>query len=229
MLVILVVLMVLFSAVPGMLGQYVTRPALEVPACPTLGTVSYNTSVPDAGAFPLTQVDLCYDDSSIHIKFTAFEEKDFYYNQSLTTNEEIYNYEVMEAFIHRGTCDPQTYLEFEVAPNNVTFQAFIYNPSKVREAGAAFDHFYITDLAADGIYASTTLDYADELWVSKVQIPLGLFNVDNGTAQGTEWRMNFFRTVTGPSTFPNQSYGSWSPPDKVNFHMTPFFGDVTFI
>lgn len=78
MLFIPVVLMALFSAVPGMLGQYVTRPALEVPACPTLGTVSYNTSVPDAGAFPLTQVDLCYDDSSIHIKFTAFEEKDFY-------------------------------------------------------------------------------------------------------------------------------------------------------
>lgn len=105
----------------------------------------------------------------------------------------------------------------------------VYNPSKVRAAGAAFDRFYITDLAADGIAASTTLDYADELWVSNVQIPLGLFNVDNGTAQGTEWRMNFFRTVTGPSTFPNQSYGSWSPPDKVNFHITPFFGDVTFI
>lgn len=105
----------------------------------------------------------------------------------------------------------------------------VYNPSKVRAAGAAFDRFYITDLAADGIEASTTLDYADEVWVSNVQIPLGLFNVDNGTAQGTEWRMNFFRTVTGPSTFPNQSYGSWSPPDEVNFHMTPFFGDITFI
>lgn len=25
---------------------------------------------------------------------------------------------------YRGTNDPQTYLEFEVAPNNVTFQAF---------------------------------------------------------------------------------------------------------
>lgn len=78
MLFIVLVLMALFSAVPGMLSQYVTKPALEVPACPTLGTVSYNTSVPDAGPFPLTQVDLCYDDSSIHIKFTAFEEKDFY-------------------------------------------------------------------------------------------------------------------------------------------------------
>ncbi|KAJ0107982.1 domon-like type 9 carbohydrate-binding module domain [Diaporthe amygdali] len=232
MLLIFAFLMALVSAVPDTLArhsQYSTRPSLEVPACPTTGSITYNTSVPDKGLFPSTQVDLCYDDSSIQIKFTAFEEKDFYYNQSLTTNGDIYNYEVMEAFIYRGTNDPQTYLEFEVAPNNVTFQAFIYNPSKIRAAGAAFDRFYITDLAADGITASTTLDYADELWVSEAQIPLGLFNVDNGTAQGTEWRMNFFRTVTGPSTFPNQTYGAWSPPDKVNFHMTPFFGDVTFI
>ncbi|KAI3394878.1 hypothetical protein diail_2113 [Diaporthe ilicicola] len=225
MLFIFSVLAALISAVLG----YPPRPALEVPACPTTTSITYNTSVPDKSLFPLTQVGLCYDDSSIHIKFTAFEEKDFYYNQSLTTNGEIYNYEVMEAFIYRGTNDPQTYLEFEVAPNNVTFQAFIYNPSKVRAPGAAFDRFYVTGLAADGITASTTLDYADELWVSDAQIPLGLFNVDNGTARGTEWRMNFFRTVTGPSTFPNQSYGSWSPPDEVNFHMTPFFGDITFI
>lgn len=72
------VLMALVSVVPGMLAQYLTRPALEVPACPTTGSVSYNTSVPDGGLFPLTQVDLCYDDSSIHINFTAYEEKDFY-------------------------------------------------------------------------------------------------------------------------------------------------------
>lgn len=78
MLFIFFLLMALVSAVPGMRGQYLTRPALEVPACPALGTVSYNTSVPDQGVFPLTQVDLCYDGSSIHIKFTAFEEKDFY-------------------------------------------------------------------------------------------------------------------------------------------------------
>lgn len=68
----------LFLVVPGMLAQYTTRPALEVRACPTTSSVSYNTSVPESGPFPLTQVDLCYDDSSIHIKFTAFEEKDFY-------------------------------------------------------------------------------------------------------------------------------------------------------
>lgn len=118
-----------FIALVSAVSSLPARPSLEVPACPAAGTVSYNTSVPDKGLFPLTQVDLCYDDSSIHIKFTAFEEKDFYCmssghpfcwprstvpsaarhhtdpkitdNPSLTTNGEIYNYEVMEAFIVR--------------------------------------------------------------------------------------------------------------------------------
>lgn len=74
MLLIFVVFVTVVSAVPSLLA----RPSLEVPACPAVGTVSYNTSVPDQGLFPLTQVDLCYDDSSIKIKFTAFEEKNFY-------------------------------------------------------------------------------------------------------------------------------------------------------
>lgn len=137
MLSIFAVLMALVvSAVPSTL-EYQAQPALAVPACPTTGSVTYNTSVPDKSLFPLTQVDLCYDNSSIHIKFTALEEKDFYCmskcgppnlsflvgpslgyanilktgrqgktltptvtdNQSLGTNGEIYNYEVMEAFI----------------------------------------------------------------------------------------------------------------------------------
>jgi hypothetical protein len=104
--------------------------------------------VPDKVAFPLTQVQVCYDDTHIDITFTAHNETDFFVNETYTTNDPIYQYTAMETFISRGTGDPQRYLEvraatscvrldinslqFEVAPNNVTFQAFIYNPSKVR-------------------------------------------------------------------------------------------------
>ena len=135
----------------------------------------------------------------------------------------------MEAFIYHGTNDPSTYLEFEVAPNNVTYNAFVYNPSKVRAPGAPFDHFFITDPEVDSLTANTTLDMTAQTWVSDVQIPLGLFDVDNGTAAGTQWRMNFFRTVVSPDTFPNQTLGGWSPPDTASFHITPYFGDVTFV
>lgn len=204
-------------------------PSLQVPACPALGTLSYNASVPDRAAFPRTDVALCYDDASIRINFTAEGETSFHYNASQTTNEAIWMYEVMEAFVHHGQGDPQTYLEFEVSPNNVTFQAFIYNPSKVRAAGAPFDTFFVAEPAADGFGAQTVLDEGASTWSSVVAIPLGLFNVDNGTAKGTHWRMNFFRTITDPATFPNQTLGAWNPPDQANFHMTPFFGNVQFV
>lgn len=204
-------------------------PSLEVPACPQKGTIQYSKSDPNRTAFPLTQVDLCYSPTSIELTFIAHNETNFYYNASLTTNDAIYNYEVMETFIYHGTKNPETYLEFEVSPANQTYNAFVYNPSKLRLPGAPFDHFFITDPIVDGLTANTTLDRPAHCWVSDVSIPLGLFNVDNGKAQGTKWRMNFFRTVTSPQMFPNQLLGAWSPTNESNFHETPFFGHVSFV
>ncbi|KIW07511.1 uncharacterized protein PV09_01476 [Verruconis gallopava] len=204
-------------------------PSLDVPACPFKSMINYDKSVPDLEDFPLTQVELCYSAQYIHINFTAYNETSFFYNSSYGTNDPIYNYEVMEVFVYHGKNDPQTYLEFEVAPNNVTFNSFIYNPSKIRAAGAPFDRFYISEPVVDGLTASTMLDKLGQTWKSSVRIPLALFNVDSGQAKGTLWRMNFFRTVVSPKTFPNQLLGAWSVPNAANFHMTPFFGYVKFV
>ncbi|KAI0884559.1 uncharacterized protein GGS22DRAFT_188768 [Annulohypoxylon maeteangense] len=205
-------------------------PSMTAPACSAgKGSVSYDKTVPDKASFPKTQVDVCYDDTSIHITFTAFEETNYYFNSSQTTNDPIWQYEVMEGFVYRGTNDPQTYLEFEVSPNNVTFQAWIFNKSKVRAASAPLDTSYLTQPLVDGLTAETTLDKEAQTWVSSATIPLGLFNVDDGQAAGTEWRMNFFRTVVSPDTFPDQLLGAWNPTNESNFHMTPFFGRVSFV
>jgi hypothetical protein len=206
-----------------------TVPSLEAPACPRVGTITYSKSVPNLTDFPLTEVNLCYTDTTIDITFTAHDEINFYFDPSQGTNGDLYEYEVMEAFIQKGTQDPQTYVEFEINPNNVTYQAFVYNPSKSRSTGAAFDHFFINDPVGDGFEWNTELDKPSKTWTSQVMIPLGLFNVDNGMARGTNWRMNFFRTIVSPSTFPNQSLGAWSPPDAANFHITKFLGHIKFV
>ncbi|EEU38858.1 uncharacterized protein NECHADRAFT_45731 [Fusarium vanettenii 77-13-4] len=211
------------------LANAVRVPSVNVPACPRVGTISYSKSVPDQTDFPLTKVDLCYTRNSLSLTFTAHNETNFYFDPNQGTNDDIWEYEVMEAFIYKGTDDPKTYLEFEVNPNNVTYQAFVYNPSKDRAEGAPFDHFFVSNPAADGFSATTKLDKAAECWVSKVKIPWGLFNVDDGAAKGTRWRMNFFRTVTSPSTFPDQELGAWSSPNKASFHITKYFGNVKFV
>lgn len=205
-------------------------PSLKVPACPALATVSYDKTVPDKAAFPLTEAHVCYDDASIQIMFMAYNQTQFSVNASQGTNGDIWAYDVMEAFIYKGSNDPQTYLEFEVNPNNVTYQAFIYNPSKVRTQGTPFGHFYITEPLVDGLTAQTSVTNAvtsDPNWVSMVKIPLGLFNVDQGCAKGTHWRMNFFRTIV--TTYPDQMLGAWSVPNIASFHQTPYFGHVSFI
>ncbi|KZV87479.1 hypothetical protein EXIGLDRAFT_723697 [Exidia glandulosa HHB12029] len=204
-------------------------PSLRVPACPAVGTATFSKSVPDLAPFPTTSVALCYSASTIEFTFTAQNETNFFFNETYTTNGNIWEYEVMEAFVYKGTNDPATYLEIEVAPNNVTFQSFVYNPSKVRTPGTPFDHAFISDPIGDGLVATTTLDKAASKWTSTFSLPLALFSVDAGTAKGTKWRMNFFRTVVSPATFPDQFLGAWNPPDEASFHKTPFFGNVLFV
>ncbi|EEP75721.1 conserved hypothetical protein [Uncinocarpus reesii 1704] len=192
-----------------------TRPSLKVYKCPRKATAKFNKSVPDQKPFPTTHVELCWKPKSIQLTFKAFDETEFYFDPKQTTNQDIWQYEVMEAFIHPGRNSPQTYLEFEVNPNNVTYQAFVYNPSKVRAEKAPFDHFFVTNPAADGFTATTTLDRKAKTWVSEVDIPLALFNVER--PERSTWRMNFFRTVTSPKTFPAQELGAWSPPTRRGF------------
>ncbi|KAH9811765.1 hypothetical protein DFH28DRAFT_1223642 [Melampsora americana] len=204
-------------------------PSLNVPACPEKAHLQYDKSVPNKTEFPLTTVDLCYGTSTLELVFTAYNETSFYYNQSQGTNDRIYEYEVMEAFIFRGTEDPKTYVEIEVNPGNITFQSFVYNPSKSSNPNAPFDNMFFSDPINDGFISKTTLDKPSKKWISEFSVPLGVFNVEDGLGKGTDWRMNFFRTVTNASFFPDQILGAWSVPDQPRFHITSYFGHVKFV
>ncbi|KAK2839299.1 hypothetical protein FQN49_006278 [Arthroderma sp. PD_2] len=200
---------------------------VKVHRCPRRVSLDFDKTVPDQKPFPRTSVKLCYDTKSLNIQFEAKDEKYFYFDPAHKTNDDIWKYEVMEAFISTGHADPSTYLEFEVSPNNVTYQAFVYNPSKIRAEGAPFDHAFITNPIADGITSKTSLAQAEKKWSSDVRIPLALFNVDS--PRHSKWRMNFFRTVTSKETYPDQVLGAWSSPDKASFHITSFFRKLVFV
>ncbi|KAJ1678326.1 hypothetical protein EV182_004280 [Spiromyces aspiralis] len=210
---------------------------LLVSSCPKPSTITFNKSVPDQQPFPKTSVSLCYTKGALKLGFTAYGESSFYVNQTQTTNDDIWAYEVMEAFVSSGNDDPSTYLEFEVNPFNITYQAFVYNPSKVRAPGTPFDHFFINDPVTDGFTAKTTItpdqsNPKNQVWHSDVVIPLALFNADRNSAHdlaGSLWRMNFFRTITNETYYPNQHLGAWRVPDTPSFHITPKFGHVMFV
>ncbi|OAT13308.1 hypothetical protein BDBG_08534 [Blastomyces gilchristii SLH14081] len=142
-------------------GRDQKLPSVTVPECPRKGKVVFDKSVPEGLKFPKTQVDLCYSSETskispmLHLTFTAYDEKDFHFDPKQGTNDDIWKYSVMEAFIQRGDDAPQTYLEFEVNPNNVTYQSFIYNPSRVRAPNTPLDHAFISDPFGNEMFAET--------------------------------------------------------------------------
>lgn len=160
-----------------------------------------------------------------------FPETSFYFDPEHTTNDELYLYTVTEAFISRGDADPSTYLEYEVSPNpeGVTWTAFIYNPSKDRSEGFPFARFYIPEPEIVGFTVETTLDREAEMWTSRSQIPFALFNIDDGQAKGTQWRMNFLRTTYDPTKPAEQGLSAWQPMEEANFHITPLMGHLVFV
>ncbi|KAF2757354.1 hypothetical protein EJ05DRAFT_529031, partial [Pseudovirgaria hyperparasitica] len=191
-------------------GYFMLRfkyPSVKVPACPDTCKLEYKTSVGSEAAFPLTKVDLCYDASSVNLKFTAHNETNYFFNSSYGTNDPINRYEVMGALIRNEHYDIRRYRKFEVAPNNVTSQAFnVADEHDVEKHTTT----YITGAQRDGLISTTTLNQQEKTWVSDVKIPLPLLEVKDGEGKGTKWRMNFFRTVVGEKTFPKQEFGTWS-------------------
>ncbi|KAJ1718997.1 hypothetical protein LPJ53_006156 [Coemansia erecta] len=201
---------------------------LKIPACPSTTSFTYNTGIPAKDpTCPLTKVTICYTPTQLHLDFEAYNETNFYFDSKQKTNDGIWAYEVVEAFISKGSDDPQTYFEYEVNPNNVTYNAIVYNPSRVRATGTPFEHAYITDPFGDGFAVNTVLDKKKSVWKSTNVIPLGLFNGEN--PKGSTWRMNFFRTVTSPKKYPDQQLCGWKNTHEANFHITSAFGKVKFV
>ncbi|KAI9506872.1 hypothetical protein GGI25_000100 [Coemansia spiralis] len=200
---------------------------LYVPRCPSTATAKFTTQIPSGNPCPPTTVDLCYTNKDLSLVFTAYGETNYYFDPTQETNGDIWEYEVMEAFIYKGSDAPQTYLEYEVNPNNVTYNAFVYNPSRDRAPGTPFDHAFITDPFGDGFTVNTVLNKSKGTWQSSTTIPLALFNGEN--PRGTVWRMNFFRTITSPSTYPNQQLCGWKNTGAASFHITKPFGKLIFV
>ncbi|KAJ1876929.1 hypothetical protein LPJ57_004221 [Coemansia sp. RSA 486] len=201
---------------------------VNVPKCPSTTSFMYDSGIPkNDPSCPKTEVTMCYTQNKLKIDFTAYDETNFYFDPKHKTNDDIWAYEVVEAFIYKGTDDPQTYFEYEASPNNVTFNAFIYNPSRTRASGSPFDHAYVEDPIGDGFEVNTVLDKKNKVWKSHNVIPLGIFNGES--PKGSVWRMNFFRTVTSPKKYPDQQLCGWKNTKAANFHITKAFGTVAFV
>jgi hypothetical protein len=149
--------------------------------------------------------------------------------QSLNTYEgedsgperwQLWERDVVEAFINPEPERPSHYYEFEVAPNNQWLDLEIdlkRLPFNDRKWNSGFEH-------------ATRIDPVNHLWTLEMRIPV-VSMTNAGIHPNAEWRINFYR-CDGPGTDKSRRMLSWSPlplnlPQK-SFHQPASFGVLRF-
>lgn len=160
-----------------------------------------------------TVVKACWSNIALHIEITC--EDDFVKATFTERDDPLYEEDVVEVFIDE-VGDGKRYIEIEVSPNNVVFDALIdHHPVDGNRVNTVWD--------AAGM--KTTVCKIEEVRLRyRIDIPLTVFQVP--PRAGTVWRVNFYRIDEDERG--NRAYSAWSPTGAVNFHLPHCFGTFVF-
>lgn len=177
-----------------------------------------------------TAARLLWDDEYLYIGFSC-EDKDIW--GSIQKHDgDIYNEEVVEIFLDTDS-DGKTYLEFELSPINIFFDAFVINPGDRRKGGFRVLRDWNSDQIKHAVHIEGKVKVAptgtgtDKLWTCEIAIPF----VDMVPApnlppkDGDVWRMNLYR-IERPKG--KAEFSAWSPTGKIDYHMPEKFGYLKF-
>ena len=110
------------------------------------------------------------------------------------------------------------YIELEVSPNNIIFDALIRNDGG-KSITSADIHWDLT-----GLQTSVEHDGKGNL-IYEIRIPAATFK--NSSASGTKLEREFYRI--DEDTEGNREYQAWSPTGEVNYHIPSRFGKLEFV
>ncbi len=180
------------------------RPWKEVP--------SVSLVLADGSGAPeqATTVRLCWDDEALHVRFDC-EDRDAW-GTFRHRDDPLWQEEVVEVFLAPGEEDPVRYVEIEVSPLGVLFDARIHNPTGLRADMTA-------DLSWDcpGLRWQAGCGAERQDWWAELSIPWEI-------TPPRLWRANFYRVERprdGIAEFTCWSPTLASPPD---FHRPARFG-----
>jgi hypothetical protein len=181
-----------------------------VPALPPL--VRSEDGTPPAQP---TRVRLAWDEAALHVRFDCV---DSYAWGTLTRRDDpLWQEEAVEVFLAPGAADPVDYLEFEVSPRGILFDARIHNPTSLRadlRADVAWDCPGIRWEAGSG-------GERQDWWAVLVLPWSGLTDLPEPPPV---WRANFYR-IDRPADAPAE-FSAWSPTRvrPADFHKPERFG-----
>ena len=188
-------------------------PRWTVPRChPWEEVQSHSLVLADGSGAPEqgTAVRICWDDEALHVRFDC-EDRDAW-GTFRDRDDPLWQEEVVEVFLAPGEVDPVRYIEIEVSPLGVLFDAIIHNPTGLRADMTA-------DLAwnCPGLRWQVGRGTQREDWWAELSIPWE-------SPPPSLWRANFYRVERPRDGKPE--FTCWSPTltSPADFHKPARFG-----
>ncbi len=130
-----------------------------------------------------------------------------------TVNEtnQLWNWDVAEAFIGSDFQNIRHYKEFELSPQGEWIDLDINLETPHHEDGWVWN---------SGFQVSARIDPARHIWYGAMRIPLAAID-ERPAAAGSTLRINFFRSQGPP---PHRKEVTWQPPMTDTFHTPERFG-----
>ena len=173
-----------------------------------------------------TELRLLWDDEHLYAAFRV-EDDDIRATHS-RRDEPLWEEEVVELFV-----DPWgaagIYVEIEVSPRNVVFDALVVN--RAREGEARRDLTALTAWTCDGLRTAVRVDgvvnagAVSRGWDVEIAVPLRQLAPRLVPAPGVEWRWNACRVDRSER---GEELQAFAPTGRRDFHVPARFGHLVF-
>lgn len=183
-------------------------------------------------AGPVTLVRARWDASHLYVAFEC-EDEDIW-GTLANRDDPLYDEEVVEVFLS-PTGNLARYLEIEVSPRNVVFDAALHSPQLDRRTMTTDREWTCegmqTAVASDAPVHTTppaarSATGPPGQWTVEIAIPFASLPGAVAPEPGTEWRVNFYRIDRNKRS----RYLAWSPTLRrpADFHVPERFGVLRF-
>jgi hypothetical protein len=163
-----------------------------------------------------TTVALRWTGERLEVRFAAVDDDPW--STFTERDAPLWQEEVVEVFLAPGAADPRRYVELEVSPRGVLFDAVVDNPDGVRATMRVDTGWDCPGL----VWRATPSSRGYQV---DLEIPLAAVAEACQAPSGDVWRANFYR-IDRPRYGREAEFSAWSPTlaDPPDFHRPERFG-----